>query len=102
MTLTDKDKLIRELRINPAGCEECEYADSKLNCTRGFQFASACESICEATEVDAVKVVRCKDCKYSVDYYQDGNCYCRRPSKPMEWIEKGFNWFCADGERRTE
>ncbi len=50
MTLTDKDKLIRELRINPAGCEECEYADSKLNCTRGFQFASACESICEASQ----------------------------------------------------
>ena len=48
--------------------------------------------------IDAVEVVRCKDCKYSVDYYQDGSCYCRRPSKPMELIENGFNWFCADGK----
>ena len=56
MTLTDKDKLIQELRINPAGCEGCEYADAKLNCTRGFQFASACESICEAREIDEADI----------------------------------------------
>lgn len=45
---------------------------------------------------DVVEVVRCKDCKYGVDW--DGRLGC-------EW--HGFyqtepNWFCADGERRDD
>ena len=35
---------------------------------------------------DLVEVVRCKDCKHHLecDY----------------WIEKGDDWFCADGKRK--
>ena len=41
----------------------------------------------EAPTVDAVKVVRCKDCKYfNTPLCQNEN--------------KHDNWFCADGERK--
>lgn len=88
MTLIDKDKLIRELRINPAGCEECEYADAHLNCTRGFQFASACESICEATEIDEADI-------------ELVNTYCERRNLVLITKEM-FLELTRDMERRTE
>ena len=56
-------------------------------------FRSAIEDV---PTIDAVTVVRCKDCKYGIDW--DGRLGC-------EW--HGFyqtepNWFCADGERSEE
>ena len=52
--------------------------------------------------IDAVEVVRCKDCKHSIDYYNDGGCYCRKPHADdgLDYIFGGWNWFCADGERK--
>ena len=52
----------------------------------------------KASIVDAVPVVRCKDCKYNsalVDGCKDPLTYCRK-----NWINIGLNgdWFCADGE----
>ena len=58
----------------------------------------------DAPTVDAVPVVRCKDCKYAHMTY-DGECkYCQLD------IDRGYtdaayrdgDWFCADGERREE
>jgi hypothetical protein len=43
---------------------------------------------------DAIPVVRCKDCKY-YDYFN--GC--------MSWHDvnsNNDNWYCADGERRTD
>ena len=58
----------------------------------------------EAPTVDAVEVVRCKDCKHYVQFLQDNKerrctifsgCYDRPyPTEP--------NDFCSYGERRTE
>lgn len=51
--------------------------------------------------VDAISVVRCKDCKYGEPIYdliglaQDDFVYC----KNTRCICK-LNWFCADGERK--
>lgn len=56
--------------------------------------------------VDAVEVVRCKDCKY----YQEGkllapNKFCFRLKHPKENRQVGYNFspddFCSYGERRT-
>lgn len=45
------------------------------------------DMISNATTVDAVPVVRCKDCKYF--------------KTPLCQIEDNHdNWFCADGERK--
>ena len=45
--------------------------------------------------IDAVPVVRCKDCKYHEDE-EIGMVYC--PNALGGWVAE--NWFCADGERK--
>ena len=49
-----------------------------------------CEAIENAPTVDAVEVVRCKDCKH----YKTITCSCG-------CNVVSDNWYCADGERRT-
>lgn len=47
--------------------------------------------------VDAVPVVRCKDCKhYKVE---DGQCPADYTGDPYYSWTPDPNWFCADGER---
>jgi hypothetical protein len=48
--------------------------------------------------IDAVEVVRCKDCKYA-DVLITGNIYCKHFN---EWHLHGTDWFCADGERKEK
>ena len=50
------------------------------------------ERICEP--VEAVPVVRCKDCKYK------GSLYSISCAKQHN--SEGRDWFCADGERKQE
>lgn len=58
----------------------------------------------DAPTVDAVPVVRCKDCKYwgiPFDRNDKGEkvANCKMFSKHHAFNE---NWFCADGEKVTE
>lgn len=48
----------------------------------------------EMPTIDAVPVVRCKDCKYweRDAIFKDGWCRGKQQGNP--------EWFCADGERR--
>lgn len=51
--------------------------------------------------VDAVPVVRCKECKHSMQVNgMVGLVWCNHLAEVGTWVEKDF--FCADGERRTE
>ena len=50
--------------------------------------------------VDAVPVVRCKDCKHSVDEYDDGECYCDY-EKDLRYI-KDWDHYCSWAERKEE
>lgn len=45
-------------------------------------------------------IIRCRDCKYSIDEYNDGDCYCKRPSRELVWIGKSWDFFCKAGEKR--
>jgi len=47
--------------------------------------------------IEAVPVVRCKDCKYHEDE-ENGMVYC--PKMIGGWVED--DWFCADGEPKEE
>lgn len=70
--------------------EERDAVDAQRCTATGFVAL-----IHNAPTVDAVPVVRCKDCKWF-----DGQECCDRNG-----IFVGFNYdtfFCADGERRTE
>lgn len=51
----------------------------------------------ETPTVDAVPVVRCKDCKHHEDE-EMGMVYC--PHIVGSWVAEDF--YCADGERRSE
>ena len=55
--------------------------------------------------IDTVEVVRCKDCKHSVDYYNDGDCYCRHAKyngDSLLYIQDGWRHYCSYAERKDK
>lgn len=52
--------------------------------------------------VDAVPVVRCKDCKYSVDHDNDGDYYCVNPKWGLSYFGSGGEFYCAGAERKEK
>lgn len=55
-------------------------------------------AIDSAPTVDAVEVVRCRDCKHTTYDAEYGNRWCNRNSGCRNVKDDGF---CDDGERRT-
>ena len=62
-----------------------------------------------APTVDAVPVVRCKDCKHSTlpsaltqRYGAPGTLTCHNRYSPCNWRNVGGEDFCSYGERREE
>ena len=54
-----------------------------------------------APTVDAVEVVRCKDCKWRKEWLSGGLFYCCNPSYGMaSGVELKDDDFCSYGERR--
>lgn len=54
------------------------------------------------------ELVRCKDCKHRPKYdgpnhivFPNGICPCQCEDCYYDWMPSD-DWFCADGERRTE
>ena len=52
-----------------------------------------------APTVDAVEVVRCRDCKHCTEAF-DGNPCCGRFRTSFPYVREGD--FCSYGQRRTE
>ena len=79
---------------------EAEDFRKKANSYRVARFVEglyeATELIEEAPTVDAVEVVRCKDCIYATGYSDE--IYCDGPIGVFGTV--GFNDFCSYGERR--
>lgn len=95
--LIDADALKKELAIS-GSCNNCAYS-SIFGCLEDIRAADVCISINEAPTVDAVPVVRCKDCIY----WQDNNggyphlmCRWNTDETPDE------DDYCSWGERRDE
>lgn len=55
-----------------------------------------------APTIDAVPVVRCKDCRHAVDYYHEGDCYCSNPKWGLNYFGGSWEFYCADAERRDD
>lgn len=57
-----------------------------------------------APTVDAVQVVRCKDCKYGMTAYgiADGWVFCSKPYTERGNAMHRTDWFCADGVRKEQ
>ena len=57
--------------------------------------------LCDAPTVDAVQVTRCIDCNHSMKVDgMIGLVWCDHLAEVGAWVENDF--FCADGERRSE
>lgn len=53
-------------------------------------------------DLDRVKVVRCRDCRFwEPENAEEGDSYgrCRNNYAPCQNQQTEMNWFCADGER---
>jgi hypothetical protein len=94
LDLIDRKALLEELD---------KFANPMPN-KSGYDFlcgiATAITEIEDAPTVDAVEVVRCKDCKYCIDTSASStNIAC---SKGVNWRAVEPYHFCSYGERREE
>ena len=92
MLLIDAEAIARKLKN--AHCAECNVV-RKIQC-------SACwvEDVLELLDgaaVDAVEVVRCKDCKFTDGFREFDFATCYRRNNVVK-----FDDFCSYGERRTD
>lgn len=89
MRLVDADKLLQ--------ADENSDKILVLGSGKALEIAYALikKKVENAPTVDAVPVVRCKDCKHH-ENEEIGMVYC--PNAIGGWV--GENWFCADGERK--
>lgn len=92
------DLISRAAALNAIDCWHINF-----NSMDGAKVQTDCwKTIKELPAVDAVPVVRCKNCKYwETDWkpnnVQDGVHFC-----PMVSLVRRGDWFCANGERRSE
>ena len=94
--LIDANALIKEIVF----VKNCLATDDKAGeWAKGYRsgLGAAIEEIEELPTVDAVEVVRCKDCKYFTEGMAVGMCK-RIPDKPI--IPIVYDHFCSYGERR--
>ena len=90
MRLIDADDL-REKH-----CEDCN-ADVQASC-KDDPVCASLMWVVEQPTVDAVPVVRCKDCKhYQIENQHDNEYRC---CKDKYMANHDGDWFCADGERK--
>ena len=75
------------------------YEDGDMTCVRNLDAVPT---------VDAVQVVRCRECKYAHLTYDGDIKYCDLLAVKDEDGEcdpcfyRSGDWFCADGERRSD
>lgn len=90
MRLVDAETLLLDIDC----LESCRCTKSK---DWMIPTSGVCKTICEAPTVDAVPVVRCKDCKH----WDEESTFCCYTAG-CYGLETQPNWFCADGERMTD
>ena len=95
--LIDADALIA--KITDFACKPCIEKGRNyggVRC-RACQYGDEIEDIESAEELDAIPVVRCKDCKYneSGTYAKWIYCWCRNTLMSP-------NGFCSRGERKDD
>ena len=104
MRLIDADAFITEMndRIENAikwGVNAIADRNDEIKLRAEQAVATYCEASLTAKKmptVDAIEVVRCKDCKWGREVC--GNIECSADSNlPPEY--HGYEWFCPNGER---
>lgn len=65
----------------------------------GWEKVVSIKDVMDAPTIDAVEVVRCKDCRYR---YVDGENVRYNVCELNHNKVQSDEWFCADGERRED
>ena len=89
MRLIDADELLKKI-------EEISHYDDFDVLVVDWDDMIIC--IDNAPTIDAVQVVRCKDCRWGREVCGNIECSVDR-NLPPEY--HGYEWFCPNGERRT-
>ena len=102
--LIDADKL-KESIDNCDICDMC--SDKGIRCSFNCDFPDALdykwEKLIDAQPtIDAVEVVRCKDCRHWHDHITTTWCSRGAELRPQEsgWIKRKADDFCSYGERK--
>ncbi len=99
MRLIDADALAGKIMM-----EAPDFLDGGSSITKAFILAMV-KTRSVTPIIDAVQVVRCKDCKHGSLYCTEDVCgetliECNRPDLGDVIEIHGWKWFCADGKRR--
>lgn len=90
-------RLIDADALRKAHCEDCT-ADVKADCEKD-PICSALMWVDEAPTIDAVPVVRCKECIHD----NTTGCHlCWIENHTLQFINHDAEFFCANGERRDD
>lgn len=87
------DWAIRQIKALPSAQPEHTEQDVRDSFNEGYRCGM---------EAAQPEIIRCKDCKYGVDYYHDGSCYCAKPGYELLYFEGSWEFYCANAERRTD
>ena len=110
MRLIDADKMAVE-ESEAYISAQCQIKDELMRSVNAVVHTKIQRLIADTPTVDAVEVVRCKDCKHSDDKcHKDGLRYCMRGIKADDYNETGYIYpieevvrdvdYCSYGERR--
>lgn len=91
MRLIDADALLEEKLVVPIAPVLQEERSVY------WRWMVPAEKIKDCPTVDAVPIVRCKDCKW-----RHNNTRTRTAWKPCDLLKVSDDWFCADGEREKD
>ena len=90
MELIEKEKLYKQIKLICAGCKY--FSENSCACCSMEECADA---VADAPAVDAVPVVKCKDCKYRDPENKRCDCGCWH----IPFITND-NDYCSYGEHR--
>lgn len=102
--LIDANAYAAEMKTRQDACLELMNAAREMDNEEMYGQKSAAFSVFVEAKltldamptVDAAQVVRCGECKYLTEI-TDYNGWCPRINDHIE----NFDWFCADGERKS-
>lgn len=93
----DACSLKRNLCLTKCGADEKLCVGSPDSCFQQYRMDMLTLTIDEQPTVDAVPVVRCKDCRHKVEDKIYGNVFCNRM---IAAYRVKLNDFCSYGERK--
>lgn len=105
MRLIDVDVLRADYGM-AEDCKDCKTAYRSCDFDRNYSKMDFCGWLDNATTVDAVPVVRCRDCKHRPTgtnrddlEFPDDKCPCQCEDYWYSW-KPSDDWFCGNGERK--